>query len=73
MPSGTLSYTDASAGVITLNEKMPGTTLMLNRIIFAVAASYQDLVAGPDNRPRKEPGSRRVLFAKTAPIINWPV
>jgi hypothetical protein len=59
--------------VITLNEKMPGTTLMLNRIIFAVAASYQDIAAGPDNRPRKEPGLRRVPFVKTAPIINFPV
>jgi hypothetical protein len=28
---------------------------------------------GPDNRPRKESGSRRVPFLKTAPIINWPV
>jgi hypothetical protein len=28
---------------------------------------------GPDNRPRKESGSRPVPFLKTAPIINWPV
>jgi hypothetical protein len=28
------------------------------RILFAVAASYQDVAAGPDNRPTKEPGLR---------------
>ena len=28
---------------------------------------------GPDNRTRKESGSSRVPFLKTAPIINWPV
>src|SRR5208282_6147631 len=28
---------------------------------------------GSDNRPKKEPGSRRASFLKTAPIINGPV
>jgi hypothetical protein len=52
---------------------MSNITLMLDGILFSVAASYQDVAAGPDNRPTKEPGLRRVLFVKTAPIINWPV
>jgi hypothetical protein len=46
--------------------KMSNTTLMFD-------GSHQDVAAGPDNRPTKEPGLRRVLFVKTAPIINWPV
>ena len=49
-----------------LGRRAPTQTLMFD-------GSYQDVAAGPDNRPTKEPGLRWVLFVKTAPIINWPV